>query len=68
MDDAQIQWSVVRTWAEAELNRLREKNDAHCDELKTAALRGEIAFIKKFLRLPEQLELERQISPLSDAR
>ncbi len=46
-------WHQLRKWAEEQLKRAREKNDAvklPADE--TAALRGEIRFIKRFLDLP----------------
>lgn len=47
-------WHRVRKWAEAELERLRIKNDAvGLTEIETAALRGEIRGIKKLLGLPE---------------
>ena len=41
-------------WAEAELERLRIKNDAvGLTDTDTAALRGEIRAIKKLIALPE---------------
>ena len=44
---------MLRKWAEAELQKCREKNDAvSLSDLETAALRGEIRFIKRFLDLP----------------
>lgn len=47
-------WHRVRKWAEAELERLRTKNDAvGLSEIETAALRGEIRATKKLLALPE---------------
>lgn len=47
-------WHRVRKWAEAELERLRIKNDAvGLSEIDTAALRGEIRAVKKLLGLPE---------------
>lgn len=46
-------WHRVRKWAEAELERLRIKNDAvGLTDLETAALRGEIRAIKKLIGLP----------------
>jgi hypothetical protein len=45
---------MLRKWAEAELQKSREKNDAvGLSDLETAALRGEIRFIKRFLDLPK---------------
>lgn len=47
-------WHKVRKWAEAELERLRIKNDAvGLTDTETAALRGEIRAIKKLIALPE---------------
>ena len=47
-------WHRVRKWADAELERLRIKNDAvGLTEIETAALRGEIRAIKKLIGLPE---------------
>lgn len=46
-------WHQLRKWAEDQLRRAREKNDSvklATDE--TAALRGEIRLLKKFLDLP----------------
>lgn len=46
-------WSQLRRWAEAELSKAREKNDAvGLSDTETASLRGEIRMIKKFLDLP----------------
>jgi hypothetical protein len=48
------EWHVLRKWAEDQLRKCREKNDAvSLSELETAALRGEIRFIKRFLDLPD---------------
>lgn len=47
-------WHMLRKWAEAELQKSREKNDAvGLSDLETAALRGEIRLIKRFLDLPK---------------
>ncbi len=46
-------WHLLRKWAEDQLKRAREKNDSLAlapDD--TAALRGEIRILKKFLDLP----------------
>jgi hypothetical protein len=46
-------WHLLRKWAEEELRRAREKNDAvSLSDTETAALRGEIRVLKKFLDLP----------------
>jgi len=46
-------WFQLRRWAEAELIKAREKNDAvGLSDIETASLRGEIRMIKKFLDLP----------------
>lgn len=46
-------WHRLRKWAEAELERARLKNDAvNLSDIETAALRGEIRTLKKFLDLP----------------
>jgi hypothetical protein len=48
------EWHTLRKWAEEQLRKCREKNDAvSLSELETAALRGEIRFIKRFLDLPD---------------
>jgi len=46
-------WHLLRKWAEDQLKRAREKNDAlKLTQEETAALRGEIRTLKKFLDLP----------------
>lgn len=48
-------WHTLRKWAESELDKARQKNDAvGLNETDTAALRGEIRMLKKFLDLPNQ--------------
>jgi hypothetical protein len=48
------EWHLLRKWAEEQLRKCREKNDAvSLSDLETAALRGEIRFIKRFLDLPD---------------
>jgi hypothetical protein len=48
-------WHSLRKWAEAELTKARNKNDAiTLSDMDTAALRGEIRMLKKFLDLPNQ--------------
>jgi len=47
-------WHKLRKWAETELERARVRNDAvGLSELDTAALRGEIRMLKRFLDLPQ---------------
>ena len=47
-------WHQLRKWAETELERARVRNDAvGLSELDTAALRGEIRMLKRFLDLPQ---------------
>lgn len=46
-------WHQLRKWAEGQLQRAREKNDStKLPPDETAALRGEIRMLKKFLDLP----------------
>ena len=46
-------WHQMRKWAETELERARVKHDAvGLSENETAALRGEIKMLKRFLDLP----------------
>ena len=46
-------WIYVSNWAEAELQRARERNDSHTrDPIKTAALRGRIETLKELLDMP----------------
>ena len=57
-------WHQLRKWAEDQLKRAREKNDAlklTTDE--TAALRGEIRLLKKFLDLPKEVARDVAIDP-----
>lgn len=46
-------WHLLRKWAEEQLRKAREKNDAvGLSDIETAALRGEIRVLKRFLDLP----------------
>lgn len=46
-------WHLLRKWAEEQLKRARDKNDSVAlDGTETAALRGEIRILKRFLDLP----------------
>lgn len=54
-DYSSATWHLLRKWAEAQLESARKKNDAvQLSEIETAALRGEIRFIKRFLDLPNE--------------
>jgi hypothetical protein len=45
----------LRKWAEAQLDLARKKNDAvGLSDTETAALRGEIRALKRFLDLPNE--------------
>lgn len=57
-------WHQLRKWAETELGKARAKNDAvGLSEAETAALRGEIRFIKRFLDLPNAATREVVANP-----
>lgn len=46
-------WHRLRKWAEEQLAAARQKNDAvGLSDTETAALRGEIRVLKRFLDLP----------------
>ena len=46
-------WHLLRKWAEAELDRARKRNDStDLDPVQTAATRGEIRCLRRFLDLP----------------
>jgi len=48
-------WHGLRKWAETQMTTARVKNDAvGLSDIETAALRGEIRMLKKFLDLPNQ--------------
>lgn len=48
-------WHQLRKWAEQELEKARTKNDAvGLSDIETAALRGEIRVLKRFLALPNE--------------
>ena len=52
-DFSSATWHTLRKWAEHQLTLARNKNDAiGLTEAETAALRGEIRMLKKFLDLP----------------
>ena len=48
-------WHRLRKWAEVQLELARKKNDAvGLSDTETAALRGEIRALKRFLDLPNE--------------
>ena len=54
-----VTWLHATAWAAAELARLRAQNDTKTlDPVATAAIRGEIAFAKRFIGLPTFVEEE----------
>lgn len=57
-------WHQLRKWAEGQLKRAREKNDALAmtpDE--TTALRGEIRLLKRILDLPNTAARDLALNP-----
>jgi hypothetical protein len=53
IDFTSASWHQMRKWAEEQLRKAREKNDAvGLSDVDTAALRGEIRLLKRFLDLP----------------
>lgn len=51
-------WNKIKTNLQTELQRLRETNDNHQDELQTARVRTRISVIKEILELENQSERE----------
>lgn len=57
-------WHQLRKWAEEQLKRAREKNDAlKLTPDETSALRGEIRMLKKFLDLPNAAARGVELTP-----
>lgn len=57
-------WHLLRKWAEEQLKRAREKNDSvTLDSAETAAMRGEIRILKRFLDLPNAAARDASITP-----
>jgi hypothetical protein len=54
-------WQAVEAWLRHSLSEARKRNDFLLAPDQTAAIRGEIAFIKRALKMPEQMK--RAISP-----
>ena len=64
MDFNSPQWHTLRKWAEEQLKKAREKNDAVAvSEIDTAALRGEIRVLKRILDLPQSVTREVGVFP-----
>lgn len=59
-------WVYVREWASAEIERLREKNDASLDTATTEALRGQIKAHKRLLALGKPKADTRRLSVEED--
>ena len=59
-------WIFVSNWAESELKRLRESNDAiTLDAAQTSALRGRIKCLKELIALPDKRTRPKR-APLPD--
>lgn len=57
-------WHLLRKWAEAQVKRAREKNDAlSLSAEETAALRGEIRVLKRLLDLPNAAARDVVVDP-----
>ena len=53
MNEINLSWAAVATWAQSEMDRLRKQNDStELDPVQTAALRGEIRALKRLIDLP----------------
>lgn len=60
-------WHQLRKWAQAELDKARARNDAvSLSPEDTAALRGEIRMLKKFLDLPQQAARGVAVEPVDE--
>jgi hypothetical protein len=55
-------WRFVQDHANAQIARLREKNDSDLDPTQTAALRGQIKALKKLLALDKPKADKRRLS------
>lgn len=57
-------WSEIQRWAEGELQRARERNDSLDLSIeRTAALRGEIAVLRRILGLPAEVARSNGVEP-----
>lgn len=60
-------WHQLRKWAEDQLEKARQKNDAvSLSPEETAALRGEIRMLKKFLGLPQEAARGVAVEPIDE--
>lgn len=60
-------WHQLRKWAEEQLARARVRNDAvSLSPEETAAVRGEIRMLKKFLDLPQQAARGVAVEPVDE--
>jgi hypothetical protein len=62
MDFKNGEWHEVSAWAEAELKKARERNDAALSPDETAHLRGRISALKDLLALPRRVEAQASAS------
>lgn len=55
IDFTSATWHLIRKWADEQIASARKKNDAvGLSDTETAALRGEIRMLKRFLDLPNE--------------
>ena len=53
LDEFSPTWRYIRTWAEAEADRLRRRNDSpRLDDKDTTLIRGQLKMLKGLLDLP----------------
>jgi ubiquinone biosynthesis protein UbiJ len=56
VSEVRLDWFKVKTWAEAEVEKLRQRNDsAEASYPDTQVIRGEIRALKRLLALPTTL-------------
>jgi hypothetical protein len=61
IDFTSAAWNEVARWAEENLTAARRRNDStELDSEQTAAVRGEIRFLKKLLALPQTVARDQQ--------
>lgn len=54
VNETQLNWPLVKQWAENEIVRLRERNDSvELDPTQTSVVRGEIRALKRLIALPK---------------
>lgn len=59
-------WQAVTAWAEDERQKLRVMNDTDLPPGETAAVRGQLTFIKKLLGLPAKAARARGAESVDD--